>query len=84
MKDGFVEDRVKELFAVILRESPDNITDDTRPASLSRWDSLQHLILVSGFEEEFDLDIDPEEMLEMYENFKAFKRIILDKLENVE
>ncbi len=78
-----LEKRVKELFAILLRESPELITDKTRPANLARWDSLQHLILVSGFEEEFDLDIDPEEVVEMYENFRSFKKIIIDKIESL-
>jgi acyl carrier protein len=75
-----VEDKIKELFAVVLKEQAMTITDDTRPATLARWDSLQHLILVSSFEEEFEVDIDPVEVAEMFENFGAFKRIILAKL----
>jgi acyl carrier protein len=41
---------------------------------------MQHLILVSGFEEEFGLDIDPEEAVEMYKDFATFKRIVLHYL----
>jgi acyl carrier protein len=43
---------------------------------------MQHLILVSGFEEEFGLDIDPEEAVEMYEDFATFKRIVLQNLKS--
>jgi acyl carrier protein len=75
-----VEDRIKELFAVVLKEQPAAITDETRPATLARWDSLQHLILVSSFEEELGVDIDPAEIAEMFQSFGAFKRIILEKL----
>lgn len=82
MDDRVDEDRVRSLFATLLRVAPENVTDETRPASLERWDSLQHLILVSGFEEEFEVDIDPEEVVEMYENFETFKRIVLDKIRN--
>jgi acyl carrier protein len=39
--------------------------------------------LVSSFEEEFGVDIDPMEVVEMFENFRAFKRVILGKLERV-
>lgn len=75
-----MEDRIRELFAVVLKEPAAAITDDTRPANLARWDSLQHLILVSSFEEEFEVDIDPVEVAEMFENFATFKRVILEKL----
>jgi len=63
---GAVEDRIRELFAAILQVPEDQITDRTEPATLERWDSMQHMILVSGFEEEFNLDLDPEEAIDMY------------------
>jgi acyl carrier protein len=75
-----VEEKIRDLFAALLQVSPDEVKDETRPASLERWDSMQHLILVSGFEEEFGLDIDPEEAVEMYKDFATFKRIVLHYL----
>jgi acyl carrier protein len=75
-----VDERIRELFATLLQVSPGQVSDDTRPGTLARWDSLQHLILVSGFEEEFGLDLDPEEAVEMYEDFATFKRIVVQKL----
>jgi len=72
-----VEEKIRDLFAALLQVSPHEVRDETRPASLERWDSMQHLILVSGFEEEFGLDIDPEEAVEMYKDFATFKRIVL-------
>ena len=76
-----MEQKIRDLFATLLQVRPEEIDDDTRPASLERWDSMQHLILVSGFEEEFGLDVDPEEAVEMYEDFATFKAIVLRKLE---
>ena len=66
----------------MLQVSPDEITDDTHPAGLEPWDSLQHLMLVSGFEEEFGVDVDPEESVEMYRDFATFKNIIVRKLQS--
>ena len=65
---------------MILKVSVDEITDRTEPSSLERWDSMQHMILVSGFEEEFGLDLDPEEAIEMYKDFATFKRIVQKNL----
>jgi len=76
-----LENEIKQLFAVVLKEPAESITDETRPATLARWDSLQHLILVSSFEEEFGVDIDPTEVVEMFENFATFKRVVLSKLD---
>ena len=75
-----MEEQIRDLFAALLQVSPDEVRDETRPASLERWDSMQHLILVSGFEEEFGLDIDPEQAVEMYKDFATFKRIVLHYL----
>ena len=74
------EKKVRDLFAAILQVDPNDIQNQTKPENLPKWDSLQHLILVSGFEEEFDLEIDPEEAVEMYKDFETFKRIVLEKL----
>jgi acyl carrier protein len=76
-----VEDRIRELFATLLQVSPDQISDASEPRNLEVWDSMQHLILVSGFEEEFGVDVDPEEAVDMYKDFATFKRVIQQKLE---
>jgi acyl carrier protein len=76
-----MEDRIRELFATILQVDPDRVRDESDPATLDRWDSMQHLILVSGFEEEFRVDVDPEEAVAMYANFATFKKIVMQKLE---
>lgn len=75
-----MDEKIRELFALVLKESSVTIDDETRPATLARWDSLQHLILVSSFEEEFGIDIDPAEVAEMFQNFGVFKAVILRKL----
>ena len=76
-----VEQKVRELFATLLQVPAGEIRDDTVPASVERWDSMQHLIMVSGFEEEFGVDVDPEEAIEMYKDFATFKRVVLQKLQ---
>ena len=75
-----LDEQIRELFATLLQVSPTAVNDDTRPATVAQWDSMQHLILVSGFEEEFGIEVDPEEAVDMYEDFATFKRIVRDKL----
>ena len=76
-----MDERIRELFATLLQVPTGGITDSTRPADVERWDSMQHLILVSGFEEEFGVEVDPEEAVDMYADFGTFKRVILAKLQ---
>jgi acyl carrier protein len=75
-------DEVRNLFATMLQVAPSEVGDQTRPANLARWDSMQHLIVVSGFEEELGVELEPEEAAEMFSDFATFKRIILAKLES--
>ena len=77
-----MDEKIRELFATILQVAPERIENQTSPASLERWDSMQHLILVAGFEEEFGVDLDPEEMVEMFKDFATFKRIVRQKMES--
>lgn len=76
-----MDERILELFATLLQVASETIEDQTAPANLDRWDSMQHLIVVAGFEEEFGIDLDPEEAVEMYRDFATFKRIVLQKTE---
>ena len=75
-----MEERIRELFATMLQVDASAIDDSTSPEQVERWDSMQHLILVSGFEEEFGVDVDPEEAVDMYKDFATFKRVVLQKL----
>ena len=76
-----MDERIRELFATLLQVPLEEIGDQTTPASLERWDSMQHLIVVAGFEEEFGIDLDPEEAVEMYKDFATFKRILRQRME---
>ena len=75
-----MEEQIRELFATILQVPAGEIGDASEPGALQQWDSMQHQMLVSGFEEEFGVDVDPEEAIDMYKDFATFKRVILQKL----
>ena len=80
-RGGMVEDKIRELFAAMLQVPASQITDATTPDAVERWDSMQHLILVAGFEEEFGVDVEPEEAVDMYRDFSTFKRVVMQKLD---
>jgi len=77
-----MDERIRELFATLLQVAPEDIGDHTTPSNLERWDSLQHLIVVAGFEEEFRIDVDPEEAVEMYRDFATFRKIMRRRMES--
>ena len=70
-----IDDRVLTTLSARFRVSLEQLSDDTRRGDLERWDSLGHLELIEGLREEFDVDIPPEEALDM-ETVADIKRIM--------
>lgn len=75
-----MEDAIKELFGTLLNVPAGEITAETSPENLEAWDSMQHLILISSFEEEFGIEVEIEETVDMYRDYAAFEGIIKLKL----
>lgn len=75
-----MKNRIIDVFASILQASPEEIHDGLSPEQVEKWDSFHHLFLVAGFEEEFGIEIEPEEIVEMYKDFRSFRRIIEKKV----
>ena len=65
--------RIDELVSKILKMPLAEISRDMTPESVKDWDSLNHLVLVVALEEEFVIDIEPEEIIEMYKGYYIFK-----------
>jgi acyl carrier protein len=77
-----MDEKIRALFATLLQVAPDLVEDRTSPARMERWDSMRQLIVVAGFEEEYGIDVDPEEAVEMFSDFATFKRIVRQRIEN--
>jgi acyl carrier protein len=75
-----LEERIKLIFATVLNISPDQVHDETKPDDLENWDSMNHLLLVAAFEDEFSINIEPEEIGDMWKNYTAFKKLIMQKV----
>ena len=75
-----MQEKIKQLFAGMLQESPESLLAEATPDDIRKWDSMQHLIVVASVEEEFGIDIDPDEIVAMYENYGAFETMILKKV----
>jgi acyl carrier protein len=54
--------RVIEIAADVLGEPPGSIGSDTTPADIEAWDSLAQLNLVVALEDEFAIQLAPEDM----------------------
>ena len=65
MSKDAIESKLKEIFHALFNLSPEQITADTSPDNVKRWDSLQHLTLVTSIEEEFGISISEQDIVDM-------------------
>lgn len=57
-----IEELIKE---VLLVEEGTELTDETGPDDIDSWDSLGHVNIITAIEDEFDIEISPEEIGEI-------------------
>lgn len=57
-----------------------NLGENTSPETLEAWDSFNHMKLIVALEEEFDVQFEGEDILDM-KNYKLVKFILAKYLE---
>ena len=70
-----MEDRIKRQFTEIFGISADIVVDSLEYASIPQWDSVAHMSLIVGLEDEFDIMIDTDDVIDM-SSFKKAKEIV--------
>jgi len=75
-----IADRIKDTMSIVLEVPAASIDESSSPDTISNWDSLRHLNLILGLEEEFDISIPDEEVGNLV-NFKLIELIINGLLE---
>lgn len=75
-----MEEKLKRIMASVFEVSENDISEDSSPDTLDKWDSLRQLNLVSALEEEFEVEFDDEEISEMI-SYKLVRLILSEKLQ---
>ena len=57
--------RMLSAIAAVLDVSPDLLSDDSSPASVPTWDSLNHLNIAMAVESEFAVSLTPDQVMAM-------------------
>jgi acyl carrier protein len=70
--------QLKEIFASVLQEPIEKITDDADPRKLKSWDSLRHVELVIEVEEGFGVSFNATEVFAM-NSFHGFCKTLIRK-----
>lgn len=73
MNDAELKIKIKEIFSIILEVPIEKITDDISPHNTKKWDSLNHLKIIMEIENIFNIDILPEEAINLLTFNKALE-----------
>lgn len=60
-----IDEKIKSVMAAVLKIKKEEINDDSSPHTITSWDSLKHINLVVALEEEFDIELEDEEIASM-------------------
>jgi acyl carrier protein len=70
-----VVERIKNTMSIVLEVPEASLNEDSSTDTIENWDSLRHLNLILGLEEEFDVTI-PDEEVGNLTNFKLIESVI--------
>jgi acyl carrier protein len=74
-------ERARTVMARVFNVPADTIGETTRAADVKGWDSLTHLIVLTGIEKRFDVDL-PMERAHAAQNVGELVTLIDDTLRN--
>lgn len=70
-----VLEQVTQIVADVFFLSPDELSPASSPETIEAWDSLQHLNVVLALEEQFAIEITPDEIAEV-EDIRAIADLV--------
>jgi acyl carrier protein len=70
-----MEDKVRAQFMECFGISAEIVVDGLEYASIPQWDSVAHMSLIVGLEDEFDIMIETDDVIDM-SSFKKAKEIV--------
>lgn len=74
-----MENKIKDIIASVFGIDPKDVDDNASPDTIENWDSIRHMNLVVALEEEFAIEFDDEELVDMV-NYKIIRATINEKL----
>ena len=74
-----IENRIKTVISSVLNISKSEINNKTSSDTIKSWDSLKHMNIIVGLEEEFDIEFDADEIGNLL-NYELIRVYILEIL----
>ena len=75
-----IKEKVKKIMAVIFDQTLESVTDDAEPLKIAPWDSLNHLQVSVGLEEDLNIKYNDEELTELL-NLPLICSILEEKIQ---
>lgn len=60
-----IRDKVFEIVASVCEIEVSSVTEESTIGDFPQWDSMGHLTILSNVEEAFDINFEPEEMMDL-------------------
>ncbi len=60
-----MDEKIRAIMAEVLRLPPERIGADAAMGNLPNWDSTAHMRMMIALEDEFGIDLDERQMVEM-------------------
>ena len=76
-----IEKKVLNLFSIVMDVPIKNLNKNSNPDTVKNWDSLSHVKMIMEIESEFNIDLLPDEALEIFSIDSAIKIIIAKQLQ---
>lgn len=70
-----MDEKLREIFVEVFSVQPEEYADELSPDTLTAWDSLGHIRLVSAMEERLGLTFETNEIMDMA-NVAQIKEIL--------
>lgn len=70
-----MHEKIKKIMSAVFETPADQINEMSSPDNLEKWDSLNHIVLISALEDEYNIRLTDEQIGDML-NF----RLIIETL----
>lgn len=60
-----METKLKKILASILQIDSDDLTEHSSMATILSWDSLKQMVIISSLEEEFGIEFDEDDWMNL-------------------
>jgi len=67
------DSKIQEILETVLELDPSEYSEDISTENYEKWDSIKHLLLISTIEEEFQINLNDEDLLNLT-SFQSIKK----------